>query len=95
MINGGIAGLLALYFILVMYNGNQDKLLEEIKQEAGFIKWIAALFVLIMIYKLTGGKLGDVVKQIVLVALAALVLGKGEVIFKQVGDTFYPEKARN
>lgn len=94
MINGGIAGLIALYLILVVYNGRESELLEQIKTETGFIKWIAALFVLIMIYKLTGGKLGDIVKQIVLVALAALVLGKGEVIFKQMGTVFFPESKK-
>lgn len=85
MINGGVASLVALYLILVLYTGNENALLNEIKQETGFIKWIAALFILIFIYKLTGGKVGEIVRQITLVALAALFLSKGGDIFEQFG----------
>ncbi len=92
MINGGVASLVAIYLILVLYSGNDDKLLQEIKQEVGFLKWVAALLVLMIVYTLAGGKTGEIVKQLTIVALGALLLGKGEAIFKDVASVMTPEK---
>lgn len=88
MINGGIASLLAIYFILVLYHGKSDQLLAMVREEIGFLKWITALFVLMIVYRLAGGKVGEIIKQLTLVALAGLMVTKGEVIFKQIGDSF-------
>lgn len=95
MINGGIASLLAVYFILVLYNGKQDELVSFVQSEIGFLKWVTALFVLMIVYRLVGGKVGEIVKQLVLVSMAALLVTKGEIIFKQIGESFKLDQAKN
>lgn len=94
MINGGVAGLVALYLIMVLYQGNENELLARIKSEVGFVKWFAALLVLMLIYRLTGGKIGEIFKNLTLVALGALLLGKGETIFRQIGNSFLPDRSK-
>lgn len=87
MINGGILSLIALYLIAILYNGNEGRMLEIIKENGGFIKWILSAFILATIIRLTGGKAGQIIQQLSYVALAALAVKAGQTILPQIDKT--------
>lgn len=87
MINGGILSLIALYLIAVMYNGAEGKMLDMIRDNGGFIKWILSFFLLAVIIRLTGGKAGQIIQQLSYVGLAALAVKAGQTILPQIDKT--------
>ena len=88
MYNGYVSGLTALYLGIVLWNGNGGDLVDELKKESGFVKWGAALLILGIIHSTMGGKAGDIVKQVIVAAIAGLLLSKGEKVIEQLGKFF-------
>lgn len=88
MLNGTIATFVGFYLLTVLYADNEDKLLAAIKQETGFLKWGGALIMLYYLYKFAGGKAGELIQQLTLLALVALLLSRGGEPLKQVGQFF-------
>lgn len=86
MLNGSAAALIAFYLLTVLYSDKQDALLKAVREEVGFLKWSGALLMLYYLYKFAGGNVGEIVQQLTLLALVALLLNKGETTFKQVSD---------
>ena len=87
MINGGMLALIALYLIAILYNGNEGKMLSMMKENGGFIKWILSFYLLAVIIRITGGKIGEIMQQLSYVALAALAVKAGQTIFPQIDKT--------
>lgn len=81
MINGIIALMIGLYLILVLWRGNEGKMIATISEQAGFLKWAGALLTAAYIYANVDGKTGELVKSFIMIALAAMLLKNGEKLF--------------
>lgn len=93
MLNGTVASIIGFYLITVLLSDNEDRLLKEIREEGGFLKWGGALFALYYLYKFSGGKTGELIQQFTILALIALLLSKGGSTFDQLTKFFTePEK---
>lgn len=92
MLNGSAAALIGFYLITVLYAGNEDKLLEAIKDEKGFLKWGGALLILFFLYKFAGGGSSQIIQQLTVMALIALFLNKGTPFFKELEQVFTDKK---
>jgi len=90
VINGAVAVLIGLYLILALWRDNESAMIKTISEQSGFIKWAGALLTLGYLYSVFGGKGGEVVKGITIVALAAMILGNGDKMFKQMAEVFNP-----
>lgn len=88
MLNGSAAGLIGMYLITVLFSDNQNKLLAEISSEVGFLKWGGALMALFWLYGVTGGKAGDIVHQLTMMALIGLFLSRGSKPINAISDLF-------
>lgn len=83
---GGVAALMiAVYLGVVVYQGRTIPLLNSLKGEAGFIKWMLALIILWVIIQEVGGGLGH---SIALVAFLGLALTAGSKVFPQISTYF-------
>lgn len=88
MLNGSAAGIIGVYLMLVLFNDKEDELLKMMTEETGFLRWAGALLALFFVFKMAGGKVGNIIQQLTMLALIALMLNKGEIIFKQIDETF-------
>lgn len=77
MINGGILSIIAIYLIMLVYYGKTAEFYDLLKEQGGFVKWFGALWLLTVIIRLLGGKMGEMARQMTLFALLALALDKG------------------
>ena len=64
-----------IYLSLVIRNGNGDELITELKNDSGFFKWVAALFVLNKLSNI-GGDFTRGLWTIFLIALGLSLLPK-------------------
>lgn len=97
MLNGTVASFIGFYLLTVLYADNDDKLISAIKEEAGFLKWGGALIMLYYLYKFAGGKSGELIQQLTLLALVALLLSRGGEPLKEISNFFAadPKEAEN
>lgn len=84
MINGVIALMVGLYLILVVWRGNEGKMLATISQQSGFLAWGGALLTAAYIYSNVDGKTGELIKALIFLALAAMILKNGEQMFGEL-----------
>lgn len=77
MLNGSAAALIGFYILAVLWADQDDELFAAIKRDAGFFRWAGGLMMLYYLYKFAGGKAGELIQQITLIALVALFLNKG------------------
>jgi hypothetical protein len=61
----------AVYLISVVFHGNHDELIKFMEKQTPFLKWGAALFILVLIYDETKS---NVVADIIIIALIAMLL---------------------
>lgn len=80
--------LLSIYLILVVYNGNANQLIAELKTDSGFIKWVLAVFVLYLIYGASSGKSKNALGQIITSVLLIFAITHGDKIMGQVNKFF-------
>lgn len=88
MINGVVAMLIGVWLILVVWNDNQGRMLATISDQVGFLKWIGALLTAAYIYANVSGKNGEIIKSLVIIALAAMLLKNGEQMFSEFNNAF-------
>lgn len=90
MINGVVALLIGMWLIMVVWNGNESRMLATISDQVGFLKWIGALLTAAYIYANVDGKNGEIVKSFIMIALAAMLLKNGEQMFAEFNKAFSP-----
>lgn len=88
MINGVVALLVGFYLLVVVWNGKEGVMLKNISEQVGFLKWIGALLTAAYIYANVSGKAGDIIKSLVIIALAAMLLKNGEQMFAEFNKLF-------
>lgn len=92
MINGAVAFLVGLFLIVGLWNDRSTDIIATIQRQSGFVKWAGALLTLSYIYNATDGKGGEVIKALTILALIAMVLGKGQAMFGEVEKLFGSDK---
>lgn len=90
MINGVIALMIGLYLILVVWQGNESRMIATISDQVGFLKWGGALLTAAYIYSNVDGKTGEIIKSFIIIALAAMLLKNGEKMFGEFDKLFAP-----
>lgn len=91
MINGVVALLVGLYLILVVWNDKQSAMIKTISDNVGFLKWAGALLTAAYIYSQVDNKTGELIKALIVIALAAMVLTNGTQMFGEFNKLFGKE----
>lgn len=86
MINGLTSIAVGIYLLAVLFHMNHNALLAELMEESGFLKWGAAVIILLFIAEKTGGKFAPIVTGLLGVAAVAMVIGDGGKGVNQVAD---------
>lgn len=79
------------YLLVVIFKGRGDQLLNELRQESGFVRWFMALTIL-MVLKKSGnlGEIGDTLIAITFVAMLIVAAQSGglQTATKQINQLF-------
>ncbi len=83
--NGGVAGIYAVYLILVGLHGNAGKLYGDVKEDGrGYMSWVLALVILKVLY--SQARLRPIILPFLLLAGLAFTLKNYGRIAKQVNS---------
>ena len=88
MVNGGILSIIAIYLLIVVYRGKTGDFVDLMSESGGFLKWFGALWLLTVMFRLAGGKVGELGREIVILGLIALFLDRGGNILDDVDKIF-------
>ena len=84
--NGLASTLLGFYLFLVVISGQSEKLIELIKRDYSFGKWLIAIVLLWQVRKAFSSN--PAIDGIISVAMVALILNLGDEFFNKIGKFF-------
>jgi hypothetical protein len=80
--DGVVALLLGAYLLGVLYNGNSEKLVEELKKDKAFLPWIGAIIVVWALVEGTKGtQVGPLVQALAVAITVADLLRTPQEVF--------------
>ena len=91
MINGVVALFIGLYLVLVLWRGNEGRMISVVSAQVGFFKWAGAILTLTYLYNAIGGKAGEIIRGLITLALIAMILLNGKALFAEVQKVFDTE----
>ena len=93
MANNSAVIFIALYLLAVVYHGNSQQLLSELKQEKSFVLWLIAVIIVYQIY--SNNWLGSTGHMLIGLAIVGALLGSGAStkFFDYLNTTFTPTGA--